>query len=166
MSSVGISSRLLAHWVSIWAGCWRPNLEQETCHSEFKMAYVLRSAFVEVVDRKGSHSLRNSLKLPLGKPHPCLRLWSRNTFFRLQQGLKRFHQCLRREGLRDRDHIRHSNGTTAIPIIGANSPPSMKFHGMLTSHTGRPPTTAMYPFRQRHTSHPMWVSLQQFRVMS
>ena len=118
------------------------------------------------MDHEGSRSFHNSLKLPLGRSHQCLRPWPRNTSFRLQRGLKRFHQCLQREGLRDRDHIRHSNGTTAVPIIGANSPLSLKFHGMLTSHTGSPPTTAVYPFRQQHTSHMMWVSLQQFQVMS
>jgi len=106
-------------------------------------------------------SLRNSLKLPPGKRRPSLHPTYSSTLSRRQQGLKRFLQPLR-EGLRDQDRIRHSNGTTAIPAIGASNSPSQKFPGMLMSHTNSFSTTTMFRFRQRRSAHTMWVSPDPF----
>lgn len=151
----------LAHQFFVGAGCWRPNLGQETCHSESKIAYNQCSVFVEVMGHEDRRSLRNSLKLPLGKWRPSLHPMYSSTFFRRQQGLKRFLQSLR-EGLRDQDHIRHSNETTAVPAIGANNSPSQKFHGILMPRTNSSPTTTTFRPRQRRSSHTTWVSSNPF----
>jgi hypothetical protein len=162
VSSVRIPSRSASVSSAIgWVGCWRPNLGQETCLSESNVAYSPYSAFVEIVCHEDRRSLHNSLKFPLGRLNPCLHPWPSSTFFRRQQGLKRFRQCLR-EGLRDRDHTRHSNGTTVVPAIGANNRPSPELHGIPMSHTGSPSATAAFRFRQRHSSHKMCVLLKPF----
>ena len=83
-------------------------------------------------------------------------------FLRRQQRLKRFRRCLR-EGLRDRDHIQHTNGTTAtVPAVGTDNSTSPKSRRMPTSRTDNLPITPTFRFKRRRSSHIMWVLLNPF----
>lgn len=127
------------------------------------LIYNHYSAFVEVVGHEGRRSLRNSLKLPLGKSRPSLYPMHISKFFRRQQGSRRSRQFRQKE-LRDQDHARHPNGTIAISTIGASNSSNPKFHGVPMHPTNSSTTTTTPRPSQRRSSHTTWVLQKAFSV--